>query len=306
MQDKITIADAPACLNTNDKAMWVLGYQAALVARSTCLHRMQVPSAAEQAAWHAGLNEGRAQAVPAAVAWTMPAEPTEQMIEVLMAGEDRLRARNGDDLPKQRAKDRYRALLSLAATPAAAPVDKSPELQGSVVDKTVNLQDAAAAPVVPHEPDRIARNLMQFVGLDKDTARKCQEVVRCALLATATGLPAQAVAYIDSEVLTSFLSSSNYRPEDGWDCHIRHQENKRDTDVPLYAAPQAQADARDADGEAFRTAARLGLTLRFYGNCAQSGAPGTPSVYEVTTGPDSAEAMRASIDRAAIAAAKGE
>ena len=71
-------------------------------------------------------------------------------------------------------------------------------------------------------------------------------------------------------------------------------------------APLAQADARDADGEAFRTAARLGLTLRFYGNCAQSGAPGTPSVYEVTTGPDSAEAMRASIDRAAIAAAKGE
>ena len=80
--------------------------------------------------------------------------------------------------------------------------------------------------------------------------------------------------------------------------------------VPDYAlertTPQAQADARDADGEAFRTAARLGLTLRFYGNCAQSGAPGTPSVYEVTTGPDSAEAMRASIDRAAIAAAKGE
>ena len=58
----------------------------------------------------------------------------------------------------------------------------------------------------------------------------------------------------------------------------------------------------------FRTAARLGLTLRFYGNCAQSGLPGAPSVYEVTAGPDSAEAMRASIDRAAIAiaAAKGE
>ena len=73
------------------------------------------------------------------------------------------------------------------------------------------------------------------------------------------------------------------------------------------AAPQ-QADARDADGEAFRTAARLGLTLRFYGNCAQSGLPGAPSVYEVTAGPDSVEAMRASIDRAAIAiaAAKGE
>ncbi len=58
---------------------------------------------------------------PAAVAWSMPAEPTEQMIEVLMAGEDRLRARHGDDLPKQRAKNRYHALLALAATQAAAP-----------------------------------------------------------------------------------------------------------------------------------------------------------------------------------------
>ncbi|MDH1477785.1 hypothetical protein N5F13_25200 [Comamonas thiooxydans] len=62
MQDKITIADAPDCLNTNDKAMWVLGYQAALAARSTCLHQIQEPAAAEQAAWHAGLDEGRAQA----------------------------------------------------------------------------------------------------------------------------------------------------------------------------------------------------------------------------------------------------
>ena len=68
MQDKITIADAPDCLNTNDKAMWVLGYQAALAARSTCLHQIQEPAAAEQAAWHAGLDEGRAQAAPAAVA----------------------------------------------------------------------------------------------------------------------------------------------------------------------------------------------------------------------------------------------
>ncbi|WEE79264.1 hypothetical protein LZ683_07810 [Comamonas testosteroni] len=69
------------------------------------------------------------------------------------------------------------------------------------------------------------------------------------------------------------------------------------------AAPQAQADARDADGEAFRIAARLGLTLRFYGNCAQSGMPGAPSVYEVTPGPNNAEAMRASIARADAAIA---
>ncbi len=33
-----------------------------------CLHQIQEPSSAEQAAWHAGLDEGRTQAAPAAVA----------------------------------------------------------------------------------------------------------------------------------------------------------------------------------------------------------------------------------------------
>lgn len=71
-------------------------------------------------------------------------------------------------------------------------------------------------------------------------------------------------------------------------------------------ALQAQADARDADGEAFRTAARLGLTLRFYGNCAQSGMPGTPSAYEVTHGQDRAAAMREAIQRADTAIAQAD
>ena len=112
-------------------------------------------------------------------------------------------------------------------------------------------------------------------------------------LATATGLPAQPIAYLRAAATLPEYGGLQIWKNDG-------------TAFPVFGAPQAQADARDADGEAFRTAARLRLTLRFYGNCAQSGAPGTPSVYEVTTGPDSAEAMRASIDRAAIAAAKGE
>lgn len=70
------------------------------------------------------------------------------------------------------------------------------------------------------------------------------------------------------------------------------------------AAPKAQADGRDADGEAFRTAAHLGLTLRFYGNCAQSGMPGTPSAYEITHGQDRAAAMREAIQRADAAIAQ--
>ncbi|WP_131326161.1 hypothetical protein [Comamonas thiooxydans] len=113
---------------------------------------------------------------------------------------------------------------------------------------------AAAAPVVLPEPDAEIAVLMNRSACQKypndinlRIAHNEGWNAARALLATATGLPAQAVAYIDSEVLTSFSSSSNYRPADGWDCHIRHQENKRDTDIPLYSRPQAQADARDAE-----------------------------------------------------------
>ncbi len=64
-------------------------------------------------------------------------------------------------------------------------------------------------------------------------------------------------------------------------------------------------EAADADGEAFRTAARLGLTLRFYGGCAQSSMPGTPSAYEVEPGADRAAAMRTAIARADAVIASG-
>lgn len=73
-------------------------------------------------------------------------------------------------------------------------------------------------------------------------------------------------------------------------------------------SPTPQADstpAADPDGEAFRTAARLGLTLRFYGGCAQSSIPGTPSAYEVVAGHDRATAMREAVERAAEVIAKG-
>ncbi len=83
----------------------------------------------------------------------------------------------------------------------------------------------------------------------------------------------------------------------------------------LIAAPQAAepvptepaAPAQDADGRAFRTAARLGLTLRMHGGCAQSGMPGSPSAYEVVDVADRAEAMREAVARAeAVIAAGGE
>ena len=70
MQDKITIADAPDCLNTNDKAMWVLGYQAAIEARSTCLLQIQEPPTKTETLAHYSQQAILAmdEAAPAAVA----------------------------------------------------------------------------------------------------------------------------------------------------------------------------------------------------------------------------------------------
>lgn len=75
----------------------------------------------------------------------------------------------------------------------------------------------------------------------------------------------------------------------------------------VYAATQSTAFANDADGEAFRVAARLGLTLRFDGGVAQSASPGAPCAYEVVSGHDRAAAMRqADNQAAAVVAAGGE
>lgn len=82
---------------------------------------------------------------------------------------------------------------------------------------------AAAAPVVLPEPDRIAANLMRFVGLDKDTARKCQEVMRCALLAG--------------------VSAPVQMPP------VTPGEFSRDIAELTGDSPQAQADARDAESD---------------------------------------------------------
>lgn len=74
----------------------------------------------------------------------------------------------------------------------------------------------------------------------------------------------------------------------------------------LAASPAPPAEQPvDPDGEAFRTAARLGLTLRFYGACAQSSMPGTPSAYVVTQGSNPAEAMRDAVEQAAAIIASG-
>lgn len=89
------------------------------------------------------------------------------------------------------------------------------------------------------------------------------------------------------------LDGETFRPV--WDAAVQSMASH----AQLTAAPQAPASALDADGEAFRTAARLGLTLRFHGGCAQSGMPGSPSAYEVVTGADPASSMRQAVRQAA-------
>ena len=78
-----------------------------------------------------------------------------------------------------------------------------------------------------------------------------------------------------------------------------------ETKVVEGAFPVPDAAKPDRDGNAFRTAARLGLTLRFYGGCAQSGMPGSPSAYEVVSGADRAESMRQAVNQAADVITRG-
>lgn len=163
--------------------------------------------------------------------------------------------------------------IPISTTQAAAAVDKSPELQGSVVDKTVNLQDAAAAPVVLPEPDAAIKEVMTLVELhrqeiikvmdeegslvDVQSAQDAIEAKLRALLATATGLPAQAVpafSHVASLKLKS-LQERGYQitgyalekpvegaqPERGFINHGGFVGWWWDGQ-----SPQAQADARDA------------------------------------------------------------
>ena len=292
MQDKITIADAPECLTPNDKAMWVPGYQAALAARSTCLHQIQVPSAAEQAAWHAGLDEGRAQAAPAAVA----APDLQDMLRELRVQIHKITvqlAPTSDCSGVWMAHDKMSA--ALAATPAAAPAwdGKLPERMQRVLNelridcktdavsslefevrsafegmhtslatvkrlyhaaqKRLDSMDAAqpdpfaaAAPVVLPEPalyvsggqlerhcDPEDKNGGRYIPARKTAAGLFAtplytEPQLRALLATATGLPAQPIAYLRAAATLPEYGGQQIWKNDG-------------TAFPVFAAPQAQA-----------------------------------------------------------------
>lgn len=206
MQDKITIADAPDCLNTNDKAMWVLGYEAAIEARGQCLHQIQEPAAAEQAAWHAGLDEGRAQAgftvsnaetpqaapaavaVPMAEAWEQSAVDVEQRTGSV-----------GQDYNQGLAEGMRTCAKDLRAALASTPAADG---YTEMLEESFGITDPAAAPVVLPEPEAWIRktDITELTDCEPETDGWTPLYSESALLATATGLPAQAV--LDLEALS--------------------------------------------------------------------------------------------------------
>ncbi|MEQ6474166.1 hypothetical protein [Comamonas sp. wu1-DMT] len=246
-----------------------------------CLHQIQEPAAAEQAAWHAGLDEGRAQAAPAAVA--MPDELIRAAKQAL-ACMDGLQQHLGRAVCQVEA-DALRA--ALAATPAAAPdmvsVNKEDannycrilaalgmEEEGDPVAEVQRLLSTAAAPVVLPEPVATlhcndecyvwarASEAGQRMRFEQPIALFTEQQLR-ALLATATGLPAQAVEMPDFDLRTSkggrgFVAwyFANVLQRYDYENYIT---NKLAADFACdlakalsstLAAPQAQADARDA------------------------------------------------------------
>ncbi len=84
------------------------------------LHQIQEPAAAEQAAWHAGLDEGRAQAAPAAVAVPELQDMLRELRVQISAITVQL-PQSVDCSGVWMAHDKMSA--ALAATPAAAPVE---------------------------------------------------------------------------------------------------------------------------------------------------------------------------------------
>ena len=294
-----------------------------------CLHQIQEPTTAEQTAWHAGLDEGRAQAAATVTAQALTGEARAEAIKRLAPIRAKLAAapaavavpderaafeawastqyaeinlaRDGNEYRYALAKDWWpvwkASRAALAATPAAAPV-VLPE------------PDFWVRPGATIHPDR---GWQCWSNDGTATGAFHADTVR-ALLATATGLPAQAVEMPDFDLRTSkggrgFVAwyFANVLQRYDYENYIT---NKLAADFACdlakalsstLAAPQAQADARDAEQEVLMEHSGCGsntqvdmLTVRLN--------PGDKVVMHkgrITQGFDRA-------NRAAIAAAKGE
>ena len=320
MQDKITIADAPDCLNTNDKAMWVLGYQAAIEARSTCLLQIQEPPTKTETLAHYSQQAILAmdEAAPAAVA--VPTKlPTGDEIRAIARSVST--SSSDSPSPSEYVMAGYRAALA-ATTAADAPLnaemlaalqsvgmdavgvgggentisDSARAKVEAVLEKIgapwPSSDTAAAAPVVLPEPvGWIDKSALEWIGsrdrgtdaystayLHKSQCAEAGEPIYTeqqmrALLAGVSAPAAQAVwdgklpeslqralNELRIDCKTDAISSLEFEVRSVFEGmhtslttvkRMYHAAQKRldSTDAAQpdpFAAPQAQADARDA------------------------------------------------------------
>lgn len=168
----------PNCCNDNCNQGRDCPVRAGTHKPAEALHQIQEPAAAEQAAWHAGLDEGRAQAAPAAVAvpderaafedWMSEGGKFPRAIERAAGGGYKL-------MSAASYWEAWKARAALAATPAAdalagwklVPMEPTAEMleRAGATDrdgtpatyKTLYMAmvgaSPAAAPVVLPEPD---------------------------------------------------------------------------------------------------------------------------------------------------------
>nr|WP_232536085.1 hypothetical protein [Comamonas testosteroni] len=291
---------------------------------------------AEQAAWHAGLDEGRAQAAPAAVA--VPDERA--AFEAWAKSEDMSIGSDCDGYIHSNtaaASLAWQARAALAATPAAEQIALTitnnfrdagwsmPSIDEARVLEAVKSAlstSPAAVPVVLTEPAPTPCRSMFATQREYADAmalhRKNWAEVEAerALLATATELPAQAVEQVPV-LYVSKGQLDNHRDPDGPESfNAGRYLPARITPAgkfttPLFAAPQAQADARDAAFEAVRKAfcklQRYSFFLDDKGNVRRTpDYCGNWVEFEAVHMLFEPAAVDAAIDRAAIAAANGE
>ncbi|ACY33420.1 hypothetical protein [Comamonas thiooxydans] len=235
----------------------------------TCLHQIQEPAAAEQAAWHAGLDEGRARAAPAVGTSNAVAEVhlLEEVCARYADDEDRYLAGNGEaygsipteaGMKARAARKRFNSRKD--ATPAAAAPVVLPEPAAAVSElmrmvEMASIQRASTAVLIYTEQPKELSD--KSSAQEQETVRSIETNLR-ALLATATGLPAQAVPafYHVASLKLKSLQERGYQitgyalekpvegaqPERGFISHGGFVGWWWDGQ-----SPQAQADARDAE-----------------------------------------------------------
>jgi len=229
----------------NERLAMRYGWTAAMEAKQ-CLHQIQEPAAAEQAAWHAGLDEGRAQEAPAAVA--VPDE-------LIRAAKQALTCMDGLQQHLGRAVCQVEADALRAALAATPAMSDFPTLT------------AAAAPVVLPEPVAWRHSRTYDLHETEDEVQLAdgdeyaeplytEKQLRAALLAGVSAPAAQAVEPVytwtgteadDAMILLGRMDDS-LDPE-----RIAQLEQivprlgaRINALTAQLAAPQAQADARDA------------------------------------------------------------